>query len=124
MFVESEDEGRSWRTRSIDGLPLDPRWAERSAHRTEGWPVALPDGQTLINVVGETRTPAQHRQRLQNIGLGHLWREDSTFGWDLHPAEHTERLRAAGAYVFDAPVRHHPDLPPESSFRVCFMFGC
>ena len=57
------------------------------------------------------------------MGEGPARENDSTTGVGGVEAAFAERLRAAGAYVFDAPVRHHPDLPPESSFRVCFMFG-
>ncbi len=108
VFVESADSGRSWQEIPLEGLPLDPRWPDRSAHCTNGWPVALPDG-SLINVVEEVFTGQQHRERLQKLGLGHLWFEDSTFGWNLWPAGHAEQLRADGIYVFDAPGPHIPE---------------
>lgn len=107
VFLDSANDGRSWRQVSIESMPVDPRWRDRSAHCTYGWPLSLSGG-TLVNVVGEDPTPEQHKEHLERVGLGHLWFEDSTFGWDLWPESYTQRLRAQGLYVFDSPGPHLP----------------
>ena len=108
VFLASTSGGKAWNPVSLDSLPLDPNWRDRSAHCTNGWPVRLADG-SLVNVVEEVRTRQQQRERLDKLGLGHLWFEDSTFGWDLWPASHTSRLREQGLYVFDMPGPHIPE---------------
>ena len=108
VFLTSSNSGRSWERASFDDMPLDPRWPHRSAHCTHGWPVELDNG-TLINVVEVTPTPEEHKERLERLGIGHLWFPDSTFGWDLWPASHAERLKAEGVYVFDKPGVWLPD---------------
>ncbi len=100
IFLSSKNSGKSWERVKLDELPLDPRWSERSAHCTNGWPVELSDG-TLINVVEMVPTRDEQRKRLEELGLGHLWHADSTFGWDLWPASHADRLKEEGIYVFD-----------------------
>ncbi len=100
IFLTSANGGRSWKQTGLDGLPLDVRWPERSAHCTNGWAVQ-PDESTLINVVEMVPNRQQQKQRLEELGLGHLWFPDSTFGWDLWPASHAERLKQEGIYVFD-----------------------
>ena len=99
VFLSSKNGGKSWDLINLQGLPLDPRWADRSAHCAHGWPVQLPDG-TLINVVEDAPTRQAQKERLEKVGLGHLWYPDSTFGWDLWPASHAERLKEEGMHVF------------------------
>lgn len=108
VFLSSQNGGKSWKSTSRDGLPVDSRWPHRSHHCTHGWAVELGDG-TLINVVEDAPTPAEAKAHLENLGLGHLWHPDSTFGWDLWPTSHTERLKKQGDFVFDHPGPHLPE---------------
>ena len=108
VFLSSKDNGKSWKQNSLNDVPLDSRWLDRSAHCTNGWPVELADG-TLVNVVEVTPTRLEQRERLEKLGIGHLWFPDSTFGWDLWPASHADRLKQEGIYVFDHPGPHLPE---------------
>ena len=108
VFLSSNNGGKSWERISLQGLPLDPRWPDRSAHCCNAWPVRLPDG-TLINVVERVPTRQAQKERLEKVGLGHLWYPDSIFGWDLWPVSYTEKLKEQGIQVFD---RQGPWIPP------------
>ena len=107
VFLSSNNSGKSWNPIRMDELRLDPRWPDRSAFCTNGWPVKLPDG-TLINVVEKVPTRQAQKERLEKVGLGHFWFPDSTFGWDLWPASYTEKLKKQGIQVFD---RQGPWIP-------------
>ena len=100
VFLSSKNGGKSWEPIPLEQLGLDPRWRERSPHCTPAWPVRLPDG-TLINVVEDVPTSQAQKERLEKLGLGHLWYPDSIFGWDLWPASHAEKLKEQGIQVFE-----------------------
>ena len=100
VFLSSKNGGKSWKRISLEDVDLDPRWPDRSAHNCHGWPVRLPDG-TLINVVYDLPTMRAQKERLEKLGLGYLWYPDSTFGWDLWPASHAEKLKEEGMHVFE-----------------------
>jgi len=107
VFLSLSNGGKSWHQTPLEDVGLDPRWSDRSQMCTNAWPVRLPDG-TLINVVEDVLPGEAQKERLEKLGIGHLWHPDGTFGWDLWPASFTERLKAEGLVVFD---KQGPWLP-------------
>lgn len=87
VFLSSLDDGLTW-------LEVEPRW-------TYNIPLQLSDG-TQVEVVEarRMRTPKDQRQRLEDLGIGHVWRDDCLLAWDLWPAHMTHDLQRQGFNVW------------------------
>jgi hypothetical protein len=87
VVLSSKDGGKSWKE-------IDQDWDYNI-------PLKLSDGM-LIEVIqeGKLKSRAEQKARLEELGLGHVWRDDCLLAWDLWPESHLERLKAEGYNVW------------------------
>jgi len=88
VMLASYNGGLSW-------SQIDPGW-------TYNIPLVLSDG-TLVEMVEARRmqTREYQKQRLEGLGLGHIWHDDCLLAWDLWPAHMTEELKRQGYNVWE-----------------------
>lgn len=98
IVMQSRDGGSTWKR-------IGPDWQYYM-------PLALSDG-TLIEVVENTRmmTRAEQKSRVDELGIGHVWREDCELSWQLWPESMAEKIRRRGVHVWDRAVPPYGDGP-------------
>ena len=96
VVLSSKDGGMSWQR-------IKPDWKHYM-------PLELSDG-TLVEVVESSRmrSPQQQHERLRELGIEHVWRDDCLVVWDLWPEKMAEELRRRGWFVWDKKLGLTPD---------------
>ena len=84
----SDDGCRTWQRFEPDWSHLVP------LHLSDGTRIEIVEARDLIS-------RSAQRQRLEDLGIGHLWRDDCRLAWDLWPRRMLDELKAQGLLVFD-----------------------
>jgi len=89
LTLSSRDGGLTWNDTQRNWFP---------GH----FPLKLKDG-TWIEILEKhfLRSHKEHRARLQQLGIDHVWRDDALFIYDLYPARMADELRRKGLAVWD-----------------------
>lgn len=96
VVLSSRDGGLTWEE-------IEPDWAYC-------FPLKLSDG-GLVEVVTDRQMVSreQQRSRLEELGIGSIWRDECLLGWDMWPESMAPELRAKGLFVWDKQVREGSD---------------
>ena len=91
VILSSKDRGKTW-----------PRADQAWSHNI---PLKLSNG-GLIDIVPSTwlKTSQQQRQRLIDLGIGHIWNERCKMCWDFWPESMGRKLKKQGLHVWDLKV--------------------
>jgi hypothetical protein len=92
VTLSSRDGGLTWQEAHRNWPPLQ-------------FPLILKDG-TWISVIEKQalRSREEQKARLEQLGLGHVWRDDCLLCYDLWPASMADELRQQGLAVWEVEV--------------------
>ncbi|MFH1006331.1 MAG: sialidase family protein [Candidatus Latescibacterota bacterium] len=96
IVLSSKDGGLTWEE-------IEPDWAYYV-------PLKLSDG-TLVEVVAARQMVSREEQkaRLEELGIGSIWREDCLLRWDMWPECMAAELQGKGLTIWDKKVREGSD---------------
>ena len=96
VVLSSKDMGKTW-------TPITPNWSYNI-------PLELSDG-TQVDVVHAMRlqTRQQQKQRLIQLGIGHIWNDRCHMSWDFWPQSRAAQMKQEGFQVWDLKVGATPD---------------
>ena len=96
VVLSSKDMGKTW-------TPITPNWSYNI-------PLKLSDG-TQVDIVHAMRllTRQQQKQRLIQLGIGHIWNDRCHMSWDFWPQSRAAQMKQEGFQVWDLKVGATPD---------------
>lgn len=96
VVLSSKDGGKRWKEIDVD-------WKSRIA------PIELSDG-TFVQIIYKSKllTRKQQKERLEELGIGHTWRDDCSLNWDFWPKEMAKELKEQGLAVWDKETEPSP----------------
>ena len=96
VVLSSKDMGETW-------TPITPNWPYNI-------PLELSDG-TQVDIVYAMRlqTRQQQKQRLIQLGIGHIWNDRCHMSWDLWPQSRAAKMKQEGFQVWELKVGSTPD---------------
>ena len=96
VVLSSKDMGKTW-------TPITPNWSYNI-------PLELSDG-TQVDIVHAMRllTRQQQKQRLIQLGIGHIWNDRCHMSWDFWPQSKAAQMKQEGFQVWDLKVGATPD---------------